>query len=231
MMLDKNRHECGAINDGSKSFRWMNFAFVRPCIEEVGYKWERSDKQRQTLDNLTESIHQGKFFQNTLHLFISIQMNQSFVVPCENSCMATAMNLYFGQMLFSSREEFTAVQGAEIVRATRQVEGPASHLLMSRVRVEGYLYEREIRFSSRVHSRTSFRTRLRFSRKSIVHYRMVDQDGWHVEAVRIHRGSIQLMRNNGRILPHSGGLTTAQYLDLCRTSGIFHLILYSFKRR
>lgn len=157
-------------------------------------------------------------------------MEHSLVVPGEGTCMATAMNFYFGRMLFISMEDFIAKQSTLNCQARRHMVDPTCHHLMNGICVGRYLYRRMLRFSSTVHLSTLFRRSYCNLDRAIVHYRMTEHDGWHVEAVRVNQGELILTRGGGQILPHTGGLTIAQYICRNRSGERYHLSLYSFKR-
>lgn len=121
-------------------------------------------------------------------------MNKFLILKEDNSCMATAMNLYFSKKLFESLDDFERKQRALVAKYSKRYEGYLEENLMSFVKVDGRVYKWSIDYSvEKFYSK--YPPILKTKEKiAIVSYRDINKVG-HAECIKFDGDKVILIRN------------------------------------
>lgn len=120
------------------------------------------------------------------------EQDEALILDSTDSCMPTALNLYFGRRLFNSFEDFLGRQTQFIEKGCNvKIRELDSHLML-RARVGRHEYRKRIIFNTAREPKQRFPMTLPNGRsKAILHYRTITQpEEDHVETVKYADGQM-----------------------------------------
>jgi hypothetical protein len=150
----------------------------------------------------------------------------------ENSCMATAVNIYFGERLFGNGQDLWERQREYVKKMTGQTLSEFDGRLISTVQVGINCFKRKYIFILRNVSLGNWPERFKGGHKrAIVDYRISGREEHHCEAIQYENGKITYLRDDTlSILPYTNK-TVREYIEDGQTDLNLALCAYYYIRQ
>jgi hypothetical protein len=160
-------------------------------------------------------------------------MASNLILPHLDTCMPTAINLYFGVRVFDSLESFIAVQTDRNEKLLKIRLDPLDSYLMNHVRVGTNNYKRHLVFNTKNKYCGDFPKKIPNQRnRAILHYETITapQQG-HVEAITMENGVVKyLCYPEASLLPYTN-MTLEDYIAKAKGSETGNAFLDMFVYR
>jgi hypothetical protein len=157
---------------------------------------------------------------------------EEFLVADEHTCMADAMNIYFGAMLFSSGEDFYRRQRELIKKQKGAYLKPFHTGLMSMVFHAGNRWKRVNDFISTNVTMGDWPTEIKTSGNlAIVDYYASKRECMHVEACKVQGGRLVILKSPESVTLPFTDLTLEQYLaEVAAKPEVYQMNIFHYVR-
>jgi hypothetical protein len=153
------------------------------------------------------------------------------LVDEDDSCMPSALNLYFGERLFDSNDDFYRKQAALLRGLAMRSFKPFDRSLLQCVRFKSRSYKAVYDFTLRHSTLGVWPLNLQNGNtKAILSYRCETNPDGHTEAINFCNGKITFLKNPSiTILPFTSK-TIQQYLDFAVHDYNYFLSIHHYQR-
>jgi hypothetical protein len=140
----------------------------------------------------------------------------SKVVREANTCMPTAINLYFDRVIFETWRDFKQKQRALGARLHIYIPDKYALAMINKIELNHRIYRRKTIFSTMLHRKESLTFKLPGNHKrAIIDYKRIGNDEHHTEAVGMCDGEMTFLRYPERTTLPYCNISISRYIDRC----------------